>query len=70
MSETATKRRRKPSLEAAIKVARKAGACVTEAVVEPDGTVRLRLGEPEKASTPDSDLDLELEAFERQHGES
>ena len=66
-----TKRRRKPSLAAALNNARKAHMPVKTAVVEPDGKIVLTFGEPEtaKVSAPGDDLDRELEEFERQHGE-
>ena len=57
---SAPRRQRRPSLAAAIKAARKAGESVTEAVVEPDGTVRLRLGGPNADGQPNNDWDTVL----------
>jgi hypothetical protein len=68
MSETATPRKRRPSLRRAIREAAKAGVTVTSATIDADGKIRLEFGE--RDGDNGDDLDRELAAFEGRHGQA
>ena len=71
-AETMPKRRRprKLTLSRALREATRGGASVAGAVLEPDGRIVRSFGDPETTKANGCDLDRELEAFERHHGES
>jgi len=65
VGETARRRRRRPTLSAALKAARSSGQKVKGAVIEPDGKITLTFGESAVEGTNESDWDRKLEELER-----